>query len=79
MEKTSCKECGKKLQSINGRKINIAIIIIWALTGKLIIVNVFDSIAVVGLVTLLVVGPIILIIRSGLIEYKIDEENETAL
>ena len=75
MEKTACKKCGSKLQSINGRKINIILIVVWAFTGRLIIANTFDSLTEILLVTLLVGAPIFLIIRTGLVEYKIDAEN----
>ena len=79
MEKTICKSCGSTLQSKNGKMVNIILIIIWAFTGRLIVFNAFDSLAIILLVTLFVGGPIFLLIRQGLVEYKIEQENQTAL
>ena len=77
-ERTSCKKCGKELQSINGKKINIILIIVWALTGKLIVINTPDSLLVMLLVTLFVGCPLFLFTRAGLVEYKISDDIQTA-
>ena len=79
MEKIQCKECGSRLKSVNGKKVNIILIITWAFTGRLIVFSAFDSLAAVLLVTLFVGGPIFLILRAGFVEYKIDEEDQPAL
>ena len=79
MEETTCKNCGSKLQSVNGRKINIILIIIWAFTGRFVVVSTFESIEEVVLVTLLVGAPVMLLIRSILVEYKLANDDSAAL
>ena len=79
MEETICKKCKNKLQSINGRKINIILIIIWVFSGRLVIANAFESLWQIMLVTLLVGAPIVLFVRSTLVEYKIANEDQAAL
>ncbi len=75
-DETTCKQCGAKLESVNGRKVNFALIVVWALTGKLIIIYVFDSF-IGGLMATVAVGtPFALIIRKAAVRYRVVDSNE---
>ena len=75
MDNTVCKSCGSQLESVNGRKVNITLIIIWALTGKLVVINAFESLFYGLAATVLIATPLVLLVRKAIVKYRLVNEN----
>lgn len=71
--KTTCKSCESLLISSNGKIINIIFIVVWALTGKLLVLGMSDSLGVAIVLTIIIVLPILLFIRKSFVKYELEE------
>ena len=70
---TTCQNCGSKLISKNGKFVNIIFIVIWALIGRLIILNLLESVGLSITATILIATPILYFVRMTLVKYELAE------
>lgn len=72
-----CPSCKSSLRSENSKLINIWVILLWGISGKIFIINQFDSIIVGLTVILITMVPIIIVVRKLLVKYSVKNPTES--
>lgn len=74
--KVTCKHCGSRLVAKNGLAVHFSLILVFALTFKLFIVNTMDTNLILGIFYLAGAALIFQMLRNAFINYKcIDGES----